>query len=191
MLALQGMVAGGSRVFRDAIERLHQVRVPRVLSRFGKPRITGAQVGGVTTAKFTLHKDDSRDRVLGNLHGFIDRLPKTKAWKVEIAQSRKSRTDPQNHALFGVAYPALMEPTGFTKDELHEAFCKRFFGTIEREVMGQVVSKPFRTTTTDENGKRDVMPWDKFSDFYAMVQQVGAESGIYVPDPDPMHAVAA
>lgn len=139
----------------------------------------------MTVQRFVLHKDDSRANVLANLQGFLGKLPASKAWKVEITESRKSRTDPQNHALFGVAYPVLEEATGFTKDELHEAFCKRHFGTVEREVMGQMVSKPFRTTTTDEHGQRNVIPWDAFSDFYAMVQQVGAEAGIFIPDPIP------
>ena len=124
-----------------------------------------------------------RDQVKTNLHAFIDRLPDSNSWKVEIKEARKERTDPQNHALFGVAYPALEAATGFTKDELHDAFCRRFFGTIEKEIAGQVVSKPYRTTTTGQDGKRDVIDAAKFSEFYAMVQMVGAEAGIDVPAP--------
>jgi len=124
-----------------------------------------------------------RDQIKTNLHAFIDRLPETKSWKVEIKEARKERTDPQNHALFGVAYPALEAATGFTKDELHTAFCKRFFGTVEVEIFGQVETRPYRTTTTGPDGKRDVIDAAKFSDFYAMVQMVGAEAGIDVPSP--------
>ena len=137
---------------------------------------------------FYLHKDATRSTVLANVLSFLSRLPDTKAWKVEITQYVKARTDPQNHALFGVAYPAITEATGFTKDELHEAFCRRFFGTVEHEIMGQIVVKPYRTTTTGPDGKRDVIATAKFSEFYEMVKQVGAEAGVYVPDPDPLHA---
>ncbi|MDR3445971.1 hypothetical protein [Dyella sp.] len=126
-----------------------------------------------------------RSQVTTNLHAFIDRLPASKSWRVEIKEARKQRSDPQNHALFGVAYEALNRATGYTKDELHEAFCKRYFGTVEREVIGQVVTKPYRTTTTNERGERDVMSTEAFSEFYAMVQMVGAEAGVDVPDPDP------
>lgn len=126
-----------------------------------------------------------RLQVAANLHAFIDRLPPGKSWRVEIKEARKERSDPQNHALFGVAYEALNRSTGFTKDELHDAFCKRYFGTVEREVMGQVVTKPYRTTTTNERGERDVMSTAAFAEFYTMVQMVGAEAGIDVPDPDP------
>jgi hypothetical protein len=132
-------------------------------------------------------KDSNCENVRANLHRFIDQLPRSKAWEWKWGRYLKKRTDPQNHALFGVAYPALVEATGFTKDELHEAFCKRFFGTVTRDVMGEVVSHPFRTTTVDEHGKRDVIPRDQFSDFYLMVQLVGAEAGVFVPDPDPRY----
>lgn len=141
--------------------------------------------GGVTQ-EFVIHKDDSRVGVLANLHAFLDRLPSVRAWSVTIKQYSKERTDPQNHALFGVAYPALSEPTGYTKDELHEAMCKRFFGTVEREILGVPSSKPYRTTTTGPDGKRDVIGTEEFARFYDMVQQVGAEAGIFVPSPDPL-----
>lgn len=138
------------------------------------------------TSRFILHAgDDERMRILANCCHFLGTLPPTKSWKIEISEYRKSRTDPQNHALFGVAYPALEAATGFTKDELHEAFCRRHFGSVAVEVMGQVVSRPFRTTTTDENGKRDVIGREEFGRFYDMVMQVGAEAGIYVPAPVP------
>jgi hypothetical protein len=135
---------------------------------------------------FYLNKDTMRGTILANLLSFVSRLPDTKAWKVEITEHRKTRTEEQNHALFGLAYKVLSEETGYTKDELHEAMCKRHFGTIEREVFGQVVTRPYRTTTTGPDGKRDVLPWDAFSEFYASVEQVAAEAGIYIPPPDPL-----
>ena len=141
------------------------------------------------TQSYVLHKSDPRrDAIRANLHAFVDRLPETKSWRVDVKEYRKDRTDAQNAALFGVAYPAFRD-TGYTPDELHDAFCRRFFGTVEREVMGETVVVPRRTTTRDSRGARDVISRDDFSDFYRMVQQVGAEAGIDVPDPDPMHGV--
>jgi hypothetical protein len=135
---------------------------------------------------FVLHKNHpGRALVASNLHAFIDKLPASRSYQVEVKEYRRERTDPQNHALFGVAYPALERETGFTKDELHEAFCKRFFGTVEKEFAGEIVSKPYRTTTTGPDGRRDVLGTADFARFYDMVQQAGAEAGIYVPDPDP------
>jgi hypothetical protein len=131
-----------------------------------------------------LHKDPSRIGVLQYAHTFLDRLSDKKAWKIDITEYRKSRTNDQNEAVFGHAYKILSAETGYTLDELHEAMCKRFFGTVEREVFGQTVSRPYRTTTTGPDGKRDVIPWDVFSDFYAMVEQVAADAGIFIPEPD-------
>lgn len=136
---------------------------------------------------FVLHAGDAnRDNVKANLHTFIDRLRDDVSWEFRIQRHVKRRTDDQNHALFGVAYPPLIEATGFTKDELHEAFCKRHFGTVEREIFGQLRTVPFRTTTRDEHGKADKISAEEFARFYDMVQQVGAEAGIFVPSPDPM-----
>lgn len=138
---------------------------------------------------YTLTKNHGmRADVKANLHDFIDRLPETKSWKVEIKEARNERSSEQNAALFGLAYVVLSEATGFTADELHEAFCCRFFGTVEKEVMGRIISKPWRTTTTNEDGQRDVMPAHDFARFYDAVQQIGAEAGVDVPDPDPLHA---
>lgn len=141
---------------------------------------------------YALHKDDPRrDLVRANVHAFIDRLPHNKSWRIVISELRKDRSTAQNNALWGVAYPILSPATGYTPDELHEVFCRRFFGIVEREVMGELVTRPRRTTTTDKNGARDLIDTGTFAQFYERVQQVGAELGVDVPDPDPLHGMAA
>lgn len=140
------------------------------------------------TQKYTLNANGpERSQVLANAHAFIDRLPLRKSWRIEIKEARKERSGDQNAALWAAAYPVLCEATGYTPDELHDAFCRRFFGSVDRDVMGQTVSRARRTTTTNEQGERDVMPAADFARFYDMVQQVGAEAGVDVPSPDPMH----
>jgi hypothetical protein len=128
-----------------------------------------------------------RPQVLANLHAFVDRLPANKSWRIEIKEARKERSGDQNAALWGVAYPALSNATGYDPDELHDAFCRKFFGEVARTVMGQTMSRPARTTTTNEQGDRDVIDAATFARFYDMVQRIGAEAGIDVPSPDPMH----
>lgn len=140
--------------------------------------------------KYTLNANGpERAQVLANLHAFVDRLPSNKSWRVEIKEARKERTGDQNAALFGVAYPALTDATGYDPDELHDAFCRKFFGEVERQVMGQTVCRPRRTTTKNEQGERDVIDTATFARFYDMVQRIGAEAGVDVPSPDPMHGV--
>lgn len=119
-------------------------------------------------------------RNLARLVAFLSALPKQKAWRVRIDELKGDRTEHQNNALFGVAYPPLCKSLGCFPDELHEIMCERFFGT--KEVMGKTF--PIRSTTKDEQGNRDVIDWERFSEFYAMVQQVGGEHGVWIPDPN-------
>lgn len=119
-------------------------------------------------------------RDLTRIVALLSALPKDKPWRVRIDELKGDRTEYQNNALFGVAYPPLCAHIGCRPDELHELMCEKFFGS--KTVFGKTF--PVRRTTTDEDGKRDVLPYDRFSEFYAMVQQVGSECGVWIPDPD-------
>ncbi|KAF1006762.1 MAG: hypothetical protein GAK28_02438 [Luteibacter sp.] len=138
--------------------------------------------------KYTLNANGpEREQVKANVHAFIDRLPAHKSFLVEIKEARKERTPPQNAALWGLAYPRLTEATGYTPDELHHEFCGRFFGWDVVTVFGQQRRRPRRTTTTNEQGEREVLGKRDFAEFYNLVQRIAAEAGIDVPDPDPFH----
>lgn len=143
------------------------------------------------TSVFLLH-GKTFAATLRNLASFLMRLPEDKAWQVEIRPYRKGRTSAQNRALFGVAYPPLMAHLGLAgerdKQDLHRDLCMLFFGEVESPLGGK---RPRRTTTTDEDGKDNVLPWDEFSEFYAFVQRKGAELGVYIEDPSPMMTEAA
>jgi len=126
-----------------------------------------------------------RASILENLKRFLDSLDPAKPWEITIERFAKERTIAQNKALFGLAYPLLREATGFDVGVMHNQFCKKFFGAVVvRGPMGNE-SLPRRTTTTDENGKRDVIPWDEFQKFFEMVQRYGSEASVFIPDPDP------
>ena len=105
------------------------------------------------------------------------------AWK-------PSRSNEANAYLFGVAYPLLADVKGYTVDEIHEWMCGTHFGWVDKPCPKTprnpegVTSSPRRTTTRDENGKRDVLKAGPFSDFVAMVQRVGAQAGVFIPDPE-------
>lgn len=128
--------------------------------------------------------ENRRDAVLSLARALMRFLP-GKPLTVKAARRVKERTSPQNAALWGVAYPAIRADTGNDLDDIHIAMCGSYFGWVEYEVLGQRKRKPRRTTTTDENGKRDVLSTIHFSDFWDHVQRAAAEYGIDVPDPDP------
>jgi hypothetical protein len=135
-------------------------------------------------SKFTLNTDKGRARVLENLVRFLQSLPDNKAWTIEIKAYRKSRSDDQNAALWGVAYPPLCEHTGYRPEEIHEVMCMEFFGRVDDEILGQHVVKPARTTTTGFDGRRDVIGTAEFVKFYEYIQQRGAELGVFIPSPE-------
>lgn len=124
------------------------------------------------------------ERPLARVVAFLSALPRNKAWRVRIDQLKGDRSEHQNNALWGVAYTKLSEHTGYRADELHTLFCKKFFGTRVVELAGESVEFPNRTTTTGLDGKRDVISWDQFSEFYATIQQAGDAVGCFIPDPD-------
>lgn len=126
------------------------------------------------------------ERDVGRVQRFVAALSTARAWKITIVEHRKERSDPQNNALWGVAYKKLAAFTGEEPSELHDIFMRRYFGEVEYEVLGEIRTRPYRTTTTDENGNRDVMPVDKFTELYRFIQKTAAEYGCDIPDPDPL-----
>jgi hypothetical protein len=134
---------------------------------------------------FIFQKNLTRDEMLARLIRFIHTLPTDKTWRVRIERYKKARSNSQNNALWGVAYKTLHQETGNDPDDMHTYFCGEFFGWVEYDLFGQRRKKPRRTTTTDENGMRDVMSTMDFMDFYAFIQQRSAETvGVDVPDPN-------
>ena len=140
--------------------------------------------------KFTLHPGEAFERVRHNATAHISLIDPDKATTITIEPYKKPRSSKQNATLFGVKYPPLMEFMGLSgdreKNELHELFCGEFFGWIEYEIMGKKKQRPKRTTTTDESGKRDILPIPEFIDFVEYIDRRAAEQGCVLPDPDPM-----
>jgi hypothetical protein len=134
--------------------------------------------GGVVETITLPRCEESRN--LTRIVAFLSALPKNKAWRVRIDELKGDRTEHQNNALFGCAYPPLCSHLNCTAEQLHEIVCEEFFG--KKVLRGK--SFPIRTTTKGPDGKRDVISWDVFNLLYAKVQQMGAECGVWVPDPD-------
>ena len=116
-------------------------------------------------------------------HGFPMEVT-YRAWKPR-------RTDPQNRYLMGVAYPLLAQAKGYDVEDIHEWMCGHHFGwkdvTCPRTPANPlgIRSVPVRTTTRNESGERDVLKRDAFSQFVEMVQRIGAQAGVFIPDPEP------
>lgn len=106
--------------------------------------------------------------------------------EVIFRKRKRERTHPQNRYLWGVAYKLLSQHTGYEIDDCAEFLCGQFFGWVEKKLPGNRTAQvPRRTTTTNEEGKRDVLGRVEFGEYVAFVQRVGAKAGVYIPDPDP------
>lgn len=121
------------------------------------------------------------------LLAFLEALPLDVAFEVVVRRAVRKRTDAQNAALFGYAYKELAAFTGYTVPEIHDVCLRGFFGEREVEVMGRVITKPRRTTTTDEHGKRDVLGKVQFSEYLAYVLNEAGKLGLYLADPSLDH----
>lgn len=103
----------------------------------------------------------------------------SKPWK-------KSRSSEQNALLFGVVYPPIAEAMGYTVEDIHEYMLGRHFGWVDAKVPKTprnpegIESRPFRTTTKDETGKRNVLTTVEFSRFLDTVERIAANAGVFV-----------
>jgi len=140
---------------------------------------------------FLLPKGMSRDGVIASACKYFAGLAADKPWRITVEQATSKRSTQQCRYLNGVAYKILSDATGYERDDISQFLCGLYFGEREKKVPKShnfpngVEMVPCRTTTTDENGKRDVLKWDAFSDYVAFVQRFAAERGIFIPDPDP------
>lgn len=115
----------------------------------------------------------------------IGRQSERHAVEVTVKRYQKKRSVEQNNSLFGIAYPLLMEATGYTKEELHREMCGRFFGWKVKKVMGRAIEVPRRTTTKNQDGQPEVISTVMMMEMYAFVQQLAMqELQLYIPDPN-------
>lgn len=131
---------------------------------------------------FILKKDTGRDAMIERIGQFIELLPQDRAWEVTVTPYKKTRSDVQNNALWGLAYKLLSEHTGHEDKELHEYFLGEHFGWEVKEMFGQKKKQPKHRSSK--------LKTHEFADFFSFVQRFAAsELGVYIPDPDPMYAV--
>jgi hypothetical protein len=106
---------------------------------------------------------------------------------VACAPWKATRSNEQNALLFGAVYPPIAEAMGYEVEAIHEYMLGAHFGWVDVKVPKTprnpegIESRPFRTTTRDEHGKRNVLKKDEFSRFLATVERIAAKAGVFVP----------
>ncbi len=105
--------------------------------------------------------------------------------KVECGPWKSTRSSDQNALLWSL-YGPIAEHMGYDREDIHEWMCGRFWGWKDVKVPKTprnpegLVSVPVRTTTRNEEGKRDVLDAKEFSRFVEMVERIAAQAGVFV-----------
>lgn len=132
-----------------------------------------------------------RAQAIDDLARVLALFAEGKPVNVSIGVARPERSPWQLRYVRGVAVPLLAAAQGFAPETLYEWLCGEWFGWRAVKVPqtptnpAGLESVPLRTTTTDENGNRDVLDGAAFWDFVEFIQRTGAEAGVVIPDPDP------
>lgn len=86
-----------------------------------------------------------------------------------------------NAYLWAFVYGPLVEVAGHEPEEWHEFFCIKHFGGVPyTRLDGSEGEKPRRTTTKNEQGKRDVLKGQAFNDFLTFVESECAKYGVFI-----------
>jgi hypothetical protein len=105
---------------------------------------------------------------------------------VECKRWKKSRSNEQN-ALLWAMYAPIAEHMGYDAEDVHEWMCGRMWGWKDIKVPKTprnpegLASVPVRSTTRDENGKRNVIDKATFARFVDMVDRIAAQAGVFIP----------
>jgi hypothetical protein len=144
--------------------------------------------------EFVLPRGD-RKRALPKAVAVLESLDEESAWRVTIEPARATRSHAQNNYLWAVANKMISDATGYEPEEVHEYLCGQHFGWKDKRVPKTprnpdgVESVPRRTTTRNEQGKRNVLTTTEFAAYVDFVQRFAAKKlSLFIPDPDPGYA---
>lgn len=138
----------------------------------------------------TLPPND-REAAIAALLPVLRLFEEGKPINVKISIARPERSVPELRYLWSVPYAMLGEAMGFDPEDISEYLCGCFFGWKPKGLPGgREMQVPLRTTTTDEDGNRDVISGEKFWKYVEWIQRVGARHGLVIPDPDKNYKIA-
>ena len=122
---------------------------------------------------------------------FLSGLDPKRPWEIIVRPFKRTRSNQQNRYERGVACVLLSQAVGYEPDEIHEYLCGTYWGWKQvacpktpNNPRG-IKDVPVRTTTTNENGERDILNKQDYWDFVEFIQRFGAKHGVHIPDPDP------
>lgn len=103
---------------------------------------------------------------------------------VELKAWKPTRSSEQNDYLWA-CYRQIGDAMGYDAEAVHEYLLGRYFGWMDVRVPKTprnpegIASVPVRTTT-----RPNKLTKAEFSDYIEHVQRIGAQAGVFIPDPD-------
>lgn len=103
---------------------------------------------------------------------------------VEIREWKPTRSSEQNAYLWA-CYRQIGDAKGYDAEAIHEYILGRYFGWMDVRVPKTprnpegIASVPIRTTTRPTK-----LTKAEFADYIEHVQRIGAEAGVFLPDPE-------
>lgn len=114
------------------------------------------------------------------LRQYLDALPTSKAFVIDVKAFRRNRSNEQNRYLWGAVYRAIIDACDAPKpeaDHLHEYWLGECFGWSVCDVMGWAKKVPMKRSSK--------LTTLEFQQFWQFIQRRCAETmGLHIPDPE-------
>lgn len=98
--------------------------------------------------------------------------------EVIIKPWEKKRSEESNNYYWAVIVDPTASFCGYSKDAMHDEFLGSYFGWVEKELRGHIRQYPRRTTTTNEEGERDVLPKHEMQNYIEHCKAIQSELGV-------------
>ena len=109
----------------------------------------------------------------------LAQLDPKKRYRVTVEDYKKSRSLGLNAFHWATVITPIADFVGQSPEETHRDLCGSFWGWVDTPLGGR---KPWRTTTRNYNGERNVLDWEAMSNFIHHCQQIAAELGVPIPE---------
>lgn len=95
----------------------------------------------------------------------------------EVRQYKRTRSLGLNAYHWAAVITPIADFMGESPEEAHRQLCGAYWGWVEKDLGGLIVRKPRRTTTTNEEGKRDVLNWEQMTNFVYFCKAKASDIG--------------
>ena len=118
-----------------------------------------------------------RERAVQRVADYLLAALPGKELVVTVAERKRRRSDEQNRYWWGVVVQTFCQHLdGWTPEDVHTYLCGEIWGWERIEGLGKARLRPVKRSSR--------LNKVEFAEMVARAQQIGAEHGIYIPDPN-------